>query len=79
MGGGGKSSGGGNQSAELYAKQQADLAAQREKIAADELAAKQAEQAKRDELRDQMLRDRNQLYSEDDEDAAVVNAVLGGQ
>lgn len=62
-------------SAELYAVQQADLARQKAETAAAEQAALAEEQARRDELRQQMLGNRNVLAS--DEDAAVVRSTLG--
>lgn len=76
MGGGGSSkSKSSDNSAELYAIQQADLARQKAETAAAEQAALQEEQARRDELRAQMLGQRNVLATDDE--ATIVKSTLG--
>lgn len=62
-------------SAELYAIQQADLAREKAETAASEAAALAEEQARRDELRAQMLGQRNVLSS--DSDATITKTTLG--
>ena len=77
-GGGGKGGGGGvDRSAELYAQQQADLARQKAEQEEKDRAAREAEQALRDELRAQMLGQRNILTSSGEEEGAVVQNTLG--
>lgn len=75
-GGGGKGGGGSDRSAELYAQQQADLARQKAETEEKERLAREEEQLRRDELRQQMLGQRNVL-SDDDELATVTRNVLG--
>lgn len=75
-GGGGKGGGGSDRSAELYAKQQADLVRQKAETEEKERLAREEEQLRRDELRQQMLGQRNVL-SDDDELATVTRNVLG--
>lgn len=75
MGGGSSKSKTSDSSAELYAVQQADLARQKAETAAAEQAALAEEQARRDELRAQMLGQRNVLSS--DAEATVQKSVLG--
>lgn len=75
MGGGGGKSGGSDNSAKLYAQQQADLARQRAETDERERLAREEEQARRDALRDSMLGQRNVLAS--NEDATIVQNTLG--
>ena len=75
MGGGGKSAPKDN-SAQLYAQQQADLARQKAEQEAKEKAQRDEEERRRAELRANMLAQRDVLGS-DDEDAAVQRNVLG--
>ena len=74
-GGGGKGDSGSDKSAELYAQQQADLARQKAENEERERLAREEEQARRDELRRNMLGQRNMLS--DDETATVTRNVLG--
>lgn len=75
-GGGGKSSGSSDKSAELYAIQQADLARQKAETEEKERLAREEEQRRRDELRAQMLGQRNVL-GDTEEDVTVTRNVLG--
>ena len=74
-GGGGKGGDVSDKSAELYAQQQADLARQKAEDEERERLAREEEQARRDELRQNMLGQRNVLS--DDETATVTRNVLG--
>ena len=76
-GGGGKSGGGTDRSAELYAQQQADLARQREDQEEKDRLAREAEQQMRDDLRAQMLGQRNMLTTGGEEEGVVAQNVLG--
>ena len=76
MGGGGGKSQAKDNSAELYRQQQADLAAQRQALEDEETQRKLSEQEKRDELRKNMLSQRDVL-SVDDEDGAIMSNTLG--
>ncbi|MDY0258498.1 MAG: hypothetical protein RBR41_02380 [Desulfovibrio sp.] len=75
-GGGGGKGGGSDNSAALYAQQQADLARQKAEQEAKETAIAEAEQKRRDELRKQMLGQRDVL-ADDEKDAAVQQNQLG--
>lgn len=77
MGGGGGGKGGApaDNSAQLYARQQADLARQKAEQEAGEKAQRDEEQRRRDELRAQMLGQRDVLS--EDEDVALQKATLG--
>lgn len=77
MGGGGKSGGSVDRSAELYAQQQADLARQRQEQADKETAAREAEKALQDELRASMLGQRNMLSSSGEQEGTTVQNTLG--
>jgi hypothetical protein len=63
-------------SAELYRQQQADLAAQRQALEDEEKSRKLEEQKKRDDLRSNMLAQRDVL-SADDEEGDLLKATLG--
>jgi hypothetical protein len=75
MGGGGKGRVQDN-SAELYRQQQADLAAQRQALEDEDKSRKLEEQKKRDDLRSNMLAQRDVL-SADDEEGDLLKATLG--
>jgi hypothetical protein len=74
MGGGGGKDGGDN-SEELYRKQQADLAKMRADEENKERLAREAERAQQEDLRKQMLANRNVLS--EDEDLSVARSTLG--
>lgn len=77
MGGGGSGGKGAqDNSAEIYARQQAELARQKAEQEAAEKAAAEAEQKRRDELRRQMLGQRDVLASDEDK-TVVQNNKLG--
>lgn len=69
---GSKSGGAVNNSRAIYEQQQADLARQKAQLEAEEQAARQAEAARRDELRRQMLGSRDVLAG----DAATGGATI---
>ena len=76
MGGGGGGKGGGdNKSEELYRKQQADLAKMKAEEENQERLAREAERARQEDLRKQMLANRNVLS--EDEDLSVARTTLG--
>ena len=69
-----------NNTRAIYEQQQADLARQKAQAAAEENAARQAEIARRDELRRQMLGNRDVLSGDTGQGvagAAVQKTVLG--
>ena len=75
---GSKSGAAANNSRALYEQQQADLARQKAQLEAEEKAARQAEAARRDELRRQMLGNRDVLCGDAGAgDIAVREQVLG--
>jgi hypothetical protein len=80
MGGGGKGAQPVDRSSELYAQQQADLARQRAEQEDKERAAREAERQLQEDLRSQMLGQRNQLTAgglEEDDLGTIQQNTLG--
>lgn len=75
-GGGGGGKGAHDNSAKIYAQQQAELARQKAEQDAADKAAADAEQKRRDQLRQQMLGQRDVLASDEDK-TVVQNNQLG--